>query len=365
MLLIVLFYIFVVVTSIQIIYYLLFSSILIKNKKEVIISNEYPISVIVYNKNNGDSLKNNLPTLLNQEYSKFEILIVDSGTDSGTKELIADFIIKYKNLKIIKVENNEAFWGNKKYALTLGIKAAQYDHLLFTDAKTKILSRDWITKMSSNFSETKTINIGYQKFSKKDSFLNLLVRFENLITGIQCFSFIKINSPFMAFGDNLAFNKKAFFDVKGFIDHIKIPNGVGDLFIRDAATKKNITHTLSAKSFVENDAPNSMSSWFASLKSTKSLQKHYKIKQRILLYTFSVTKLLFYLFGIISLFFFSWKITLPIVLFYFLIQFVVIGLTAKKLNDFDVIFFLPILEISLILIQISIFIAKLFSKANR
>ena len=178
MFLTVLFYVFVVVAGIQIIYYLLFSSILVKNKKEVITSNEYPISVIVYNKNNGDSLKNNLPTLLNQEYSKFEILIVDSGTDSGTKELIADFIIKYKNLKIIKVENNEAFWGNKKYALTLGIKAAQYDHLLFTDAKTKILSRDWITKMSSNFSETKTINIGYQKFSKKDSFLNLLVRFE-------------------------------------------------------------------------------------------------------------------------------------------------------------------------------------------
>ena len=365
MLLTLLFYTFVVVTGIQIIYYLLFSSILVKNKKEVITSTEYPVSVIVYNKNNGDSLRNNLCALLNQQYSKFEILIVDSGTNSCTKELIADFLNKHNNLKIVKVEDNEAFWGNKKYALTLGIKAAQYDHLLFTDAKTKILSKDWITKMSSNFSETKTINIGYQKLSKNSSFLNLLVRFENLMTGIQCFSFIKVNSPFMAFGDNLAFNKKTFFNVKGFIDHIKIANGEDDLFIRDAATKENITYTLSAKSFVENDAPNSISSWFAILKSKKSLQKHYKIKQRFLLFIFSVTKILFYLFGVISLFFFSWKITLPIIMFYFLIQFVVIGLIAKKLNDFDVIFFLPILEISLILIQISIFIAKLFSKANR
>jgi glycosyltransferase involved in cell wall biosynthesis len=365
MLLTVLFYVFVVATGIQIIYYLLFSSILIKNKKEVITSSEYPISVIVYNKNNEDYLRNNLSVLLNQEYSKFEILILDSGTDSYTKELIADFLIKYNNLKIIKVENNKAFWGNKKYALTLGIKAAQYDHLLFTNAKTKILSKDWITKMSSNFSKSKIINIGYQKLSKNDSFLNLLVRFENLITDIQCFSFIKINSPFMAFGDNLAFNKTAFFNVKGFIYHIKVANGEDDLFIRDAATKENITYTLCPESFVENESPNSMSSWFASLKSKKSLQKHYKFKQRFLLSVFSLTKVLFYVVGIISLFFFSWQITIPLVFFYFLIQFVVVGLSAKKLKDFDLIFFLPILEISLILIQISIFIAKSFLKTDR
>ena len=37
-------------------------------------------------------------------------------------------------IKIVNVKNNEAFWGNKKYALTLGIKAATNEHLLFTDA---------------------------------------------------------------------------------------------------------------------------------------------------------------------------------------------------------------------------------------
>lgn len=366
MFLTVLFYVFVVVAGIQIIYYLLFSSILVKNKKEVITSNEYPISVIVYNKNNGDSLRNNLPNLLNQKYSKFEILILDSSTDDNDLgELILDFVEKHNNLKIIKAENNKAFWGNKKYALTLGIKAAKYDHLLFTDARTKVLSTDWINSMSTNFTKTKTINLGYRKLSKSNSFLNLLARFENVIKATQCFSFLKINNSFMAFGDNLSYDRQEFFNVKGFIYHIKVTNGEDDLFIRDAATKENITYTLDANSFVENEAPESITGWISSLKSNKSLQKHYKIKQRLLLNLFSFTKLLFYVFGTISFFFFSWQIILPIVLSYFLIQFVVVGLLAKKLQEPYIVYFLPILEISLVLIQISIFIANSFSKTSR
>lgn len=365
MFLTVLFYVFVVVAGIQIIYYLLFSSILVKNKKEVITSNEYPISVIVYNKNNGDSLRNNLPNLLNQKYSKFEILILDSSTDDNDLgELILDFVEKHNNLKIIKAENNKAFWGNKKYALTLGIKAAKYDHLLFTDARTKVLSTDWINSMSTNFTKTKTINLGYRKLSKSNSFLNLLARFENVIKATQCFSFLKINNSFMAFGDNLSYDRQEFFNVKHFIYHIKVTNGEDDLFIRDAATKENITYTLDANSFVENEAPESITGWISSLKSNKSLQKHYKIKQRLLLNLFSFTKLLFYVFGTISFFFFSWQIILPIVLSYFLIQFVVVGLLAKKLQEPYIVYFLPILEISLVLIQISIFIANSFSKTS-
>jgi hypothetical protein len=56
---------------------------------------------------------------------------------------------------LVKVRNNEAFWGNKKYALTLGIKAAKNEYLLFTDADCYPNSKDWITAMSSQFTMQK------------------------------------------------------------------------------------------------------------------------------------------------------------------------------------------------------------------
>jgi hypothetical protein len=56
------------------------------------------------------------------------------------------------NIRLVKVRNNEAFWGNKKYALTLGIKAAKTNIYYLPIA---IKFKDWITAMSSQFTMQK------------------------------------------------------------------------------------------------------------------------------------------------------------------------------------------------------------------
>ena len=61
---------------------------------------------------------------------------------------------------------------------------------------------------------------------------------------------------------------------------------------------------------------------------------------------------------------YPYQIILPIVLTYFLLQYIIIGISAKKLKEPQIIFFLPFLEIGLLLIQISIFSANLISKPN-
>jgi hypothetical protein len=69
---------------------------------------------------------------------------------------------------LVKVRNNEAFWGNKKYALTLGIKAAKTniyylliaikfkrldysDELAIYDAKTIVLGMEDMRKSLTLF----------------------------------------------------------------------------------------------------------------------------------------------------------------------------------------------------------------------
>ena len=84
------------------------------------------------------------------------------------------------------VKSNEAFWRSKKYALTLGIKAARYNHLLLTDADCQPGSSLWIAEMSSYFSDKTSIVLGYGKYqSKPYALVNLFVRYETLITAIQ------------------------------------------------------------------------------------------------------------------------------------------------------------------------------------
>src|SRR5690606_21756268 len=110
-----------------------------------------PVSVIICAKNEAENLKKFLPSVINQDYPNFQIVLINDASYDDTFKVMEEFANKHNNIKLVNVVNNEAFWANKKYALTLGIKAAKHNHLLFTDADCKPLSKHWITEMSSCF----------------------------------------------------------------------------------------------------------------------------------------------------------------------------------------------------------------------
>ncbi|MEO9571654.1 MAG: glycosyltransferase [Polaribacter sp.] len=364
MILTVLFYSFVVITAIQIIYYLVFSTFLFDNKKDKKKVLELPISVIICAKNEAKNLKTFLPSIINQEYSNFEIVLINDASSDNTDEIMQSFKKENNNIKIINVENIEAFWGNKKYALTLGIKAAKNDHLLFIDADCKPLSKHWIYEMAQNFNKDKTIILGYGKYKKEKSIVNLFVRFETLLTAIQYFSYAKLGSPYMAVGRNLAYDRQEFFNVKGFINHMHIKSGDDDLFIQDAANKINTRISTSKNSFTESLAPKSFVEWFRQKRRHISTANYYKFKHKFFLGLFFMSKVLFFILATTLFFFYPWQIILPIFLTYYLVQFIVIGFSAKKLSEPTLIYVLPFLEIGLLIFHLSIFITNLTSKPN-
>ena len=152
---------FIVVVFIQVFFYLFFFSRFVFSKQEKTISNSIPVSVIICAKNEADNLKTFLPSIIAQNYPEFEIVLINDSSNDNTLEVIKHFESLHDNIKVVDVKGIEAFWGNKKYALTLGIKVASYDYLLFTDADCKPLSKYWIKEMSAHFSNEKSIILGY------------------------------------------------------------------------------------------------------------------------------------------------------------------------------------------------------------
>lgn len=360
----VLFYIFVVFTAIQITYNLIFSVLLLPKKTTTNSTEEVPVSVIICVKNEAKNLMLSLPSIIAQTHKNFEIVLINYASSDNTLDIMETFKINHPNIKIVNVENNESFWGNKKYALSLGIKAATNNNLLFTTPSCRALSKNWVTTMSSHFSEEKTIILGYSKYKKEKTVLNLLVRFDNFITALQYFSWAQLGSPIMATGKNLAYNRAEFFNVKGFIKHIHIKEGEDDLFIQDAANQENTTNCILEDSFTESIAPSTFKDWFTEKTLRFSTRKHYKLKDRLLINFFSISKAVFYILAIALLFIYSYKIILAILAFYYLLQYIIIGFSANKLKETQVIYFLPFLEIGVLLFQFSIFINNLWLKTN-
>ncbi|AUC86608.1 glycosyl transferase family 2 [Polaribacter sp. ALD11] len=360
----VLFYSFVVFAAIQIMYYLSFSSFLFTDKKQVKNFKEIPISVIICAKNEAKNLQKFLPSILEQNYSDYEVVLINDASSDDTADVMEAFKEKHANIRIISVQNTEAFWGNKKYALTLGIKAAKNEHLLFTDADCNPVSKEWISEMAQNFNTEKTIVLGYGKYRQAKGFVNLLVRFETLLTAIQYFNYTKLGSPYMGVGRNLAYTKTTFFSVNGFIKHIRIKSGDDDLFIQDAASKTNTQICISENSFTESEAPISLNDWFQQKRRHISTANYYKVQHKFFLGLFFVSKILLLISTIVLFFVYPWEFILPIILSYYVVKYLVVGFSAKKLKEPQITYFLPFLEIGLLIFQFSIFITNLISKPN-
>jgi glycosyltransferase involved in cell wall biosynthesis len=360
------FYIFVFVVCIQVVFYIFFFGkfAFLKSKKGNTIN--IPISVIVCAKNETENLKKFLPTIISQVYPNFEIILINDASTDKTLKVMESFASKHDNIKIVNVKNIEAFWGNKKYALTLGIKVAKHDYLLFTDADCKPVSEHWISEMSSHFDENKTIVLGYGAYKKiKKSFLNKLIRFETLMTAVYYFSFAKIGLPYMGVGRNLAYKKSEFFNANGFISHMNIRSGDDDLFINQIANSKNTTICFSKESITKSIPEKNFKDWLNQKRRHISTANYYKLKHKILLACLYITQLFFWILAIALLATtFKWQIVLILFLLRLIIQYVIIGFSTKKLGEKDILFFLPFLEIFLIITQLTIFINNLISKPN-
>ena len=70
--------------------------------------------------------------------------------------------------------------------LTVGIKAAKYEHLLLLDADCEPVSKDWIHKMMENYTAGTDVVLGYSKCCVENNFIGKIIR-------KNCFLRIKVS----------------------------------------------------------------------------------------------------------------------------------------------------------------------------
>lgn len=362
--LLLIFALFIGIVVIQLFYYLfVFGKFSFVNAQKIN-QKRISVSVIVCAKNEEENVAKFIPILATQNYPNFEIVLIDDASSDETLEIFEEFEKQYNNIRIVKVANNEAFWGNKKFALTLGIKAARKDYLLFTDADCYPTSENWIAEMTSHFTMQKTIVLGYGAYEKiQKSFINKIIRFETLLTAVQYFSWAKLGKPYMGVGRNMSYKREEFFKVDGYRDHMKIRSGDDDLFINQIANKKNTAICYTPESFTYSKPKTTFKDWFYQKRrhiATASLYKGFDQFQLGLFYT---SQLLFFILPIILLAFqFEWIIVLSLIGFRYLFTWITMGFAAGKLKEKDVIYWFPVIEFILIMSQLSLFIVNLISK---
>lgn len=298
-----------------------------KDKSQVISENLPSVSVVIASKNESENLAKYLPAILEQDYPDFEVIVVNMGSTDETDVLLKALNQKYTNLYHTYVPAEAENINEKKLALTLGIKAAKKDVVLFTEAYCVPVSDKWIQEFANEFLKGNDIVLGFCKLEiDKKMAMRKFILYDNMIHGLKYLSLAILGKPFMGIGRNLAYRKEIFFEEKGFSSILNIEGGEDDLFINRIARKRKVGVAISPESMTRSDVVNSFSTWRALKSKYHYTKQFYRGASSFIFGLETFSKFLFYLsvavgiaYGII---FENWLL-IALIGFFFIVRFIV------------------------------------------
>lgn len=297
-----------------------------------------PVSVIICARNEGDNLQRFLPLVLEQNYADYEVIIVNDGSCDDTEEIIKELQKVYHNLYITNIPQETRIISHKKLAITVGVKAAKNEILLFTDADCRPLTPNWITTMVRNFDGQTEFVLGHGNYYRGRGFISKLVSYDTLTIAMQYMGFALLGHPYMGVGRNMAYRKSTFFNHKGFAGFLHVASGDDDLLINAFGKKHNTRIEPSREAETLSLPKTTFRDWYYQKLRHLSTVDVYKSGSKMWIGLEPLTRGLFYLTIILlAIFGYNNPIVLAIAagsfLLRFLIQFIIINLTARVYND--------------------------------
>jgi len=305
-----------------------------------------PVSVIISARNEEFNLTNNLPLIFEQDYPDFEVVVVNDCSLDDTEQVLKDMALRFPWLKIVNVTENDRFKTGKKFALTMGIKAAKNEHLLFTDADCVPASSNWIRQMASNFTDSNEIILGYSPYQRNSGLLNAFIRFETLRTAINYLSAALAGNPYMGIGRNLAYTKTLFFKNKGFASHMHVMSGDDDLFVNENARNDNTVIEIHPDAFTLSPAKATLSAFYRQKRRHMGVGKLYKGTHRRLLSFDALSGFMFYTLFVLCLLYTPYLLlALSLLVIRLILQLILYYKVFNKLGDKNLIWYLPVFDL--------------------
>ncbi|MDR1356149.1 MAG: glycosyltransferase [Tannerellaceae bacterium] len=198
-----------------------------------------PLSVVIYSNNESANLRENLPLWLGQDYPQYEVIVINDGSTDESDDVLKLFENEYPNLYHTFIPQESRYLSRRKLSLTIGIKAAKHDILLFTEAACRPLSDRWLASMARNYTGKTDITLGFCAYRTHKGFFHKLVAYDNLLSGVQAISATLARRPYSGDGRNLSYRKALFYEHKGYSHSLGLHAGDDDLFVNEFATGEN------------------------------------------------------------------------------------------------------------------------------
>jgi biofilm PGA synthesis N-glycosyltransferase PgaC len=304
-----------------------------------------PLSVIVCARNEARLLAERLPSVLEQDYPDFEVLVVDHASTDDTPSVLKKFKAVYPHLRVLYCDDQRA---GKKIPLSMGLREALHEWVALTDADCRPASRTWLRALARHMRPGTDVVPGYGPLEKAAGFQNAFARFESALTAIQYGSYALAGMPYMGVGRNLAYRKSAIPQPPSDFAP-ELLSGDDDLVVNAIANSGNTSLSFSPETFTWSPAPRGWRAFFRQKSRHLSASTRYKPLHQALLGAWALSFTGHYVLAILSLLNGSWGLFLAAYLSRQIVAGGVFHCLSRKLEAQDLRWKFPLLDFALFL----------------
>lgn len=192
-----------------------------------------PVSVVVVVADDPEYVTEHLPKLLTQNHPNYEVVVVDDSSETSLTDELQMMQARYPHLRFTTIKADPIFRHSRKLALTVGIKAARYENIIFTDADAVPSSEKWLSIMAHGFNGGQLV-IGYTGIERKPGLVNKIIRCQRLTGSIRYLNAAIRGHVYRGIYNNIGYTKRLFFGNKGYT-HLRMTVGEDDLFVQKVA----------------------------------------------------------------------------------------------------------------------------------
>lgn len=227
-------------------------------------------TVVVTACNQADDLRRNLPHILSQNFSPFEVVVVDEASTDDTRPLLEYLSKTNPRLRYTFVPHTAANVDRHKLAITLGIRAARAPWVVLTSADCQPAGQEWIPAIARHFTADDAYDfiLGYATYADDGTSAARRLVYERLRRQLMRFRAAQGTAlPWqrrkdiprgLAFGAdsaNLAIRKAWFMAQGGYADSLTVTCGEDDLLLSALARPRRTAVVLLAAAHVVQTLP--------------------------------------------------------------------------------------------------------------
>jgi glycosyltransferase involved in cell wall biosynthesis len=350
--------IFTVLFIIRMLYLFLFTGRILFQKKIKQVT-PAPLSLIYTVRNEETRLKNNLVPVLSINDADFEVIVVDDFSQDNSFQVLGMLRGRSDKLKVSTLHQETRF--STKMAQNLALKAAGYDWILTVPISFENATSEWISGISNALDNNKTVVISYCSAQNSGGFINRIYRIESYLSFTKSVGYILNNYPFVYSEENVAFQKKKYFEIGGHGLKITEPYANLELLINYFIRRKATTILFQSETAIKKTENLIWNDYLDILKKSLRIEKHLSVKKKAALAFDEFTKLLFppSIAAVLILLFDLWPIIAVLLLIMFIARLFIIKITQNRLKERKI--FISSLIYDLIIPYIKLFYSWYFN----